>query len=93
MRKLTGSLHPRTLDEDGVLREYLVYLARPAGEPVYVASQFCTHLLEAGTDIRYIQALLGHESTRTTERVTHVTKGAVSRLVSPLDRISGGENF
>lgn len=46
---------------------------------------FATHLLEAGTDIRYIQALLGHESILTTMRYTHVTTDKISTLKSPLD--------
>jgi len=48
---------------------------------------FATHLLESGTDIRYIQALLGHESLRTTERYTHVAQGTALKIKSPLDSI------
>ncbi|WP_338871420.1 tyrosine-type recombinase/integrase [Spirosoma sp. SC4-14] len=46
---------------------------------------FATHLLESGTDIRYIQQLLGHESILTTMRYTHVTADKISMLKSPLD--------
>ena len=48
---------------------------------------FATHLLENGTDIRYIQNLLGHENIRTTERYTHVARGNVLKIKSPLDTI------
>jgi site-specific recombinase XerD len=48
---------------------------------------FATHLLESGTDIRYIQTLLGHVSICTTERYTHIAKRNVLSIKSPLDTI------
>ncbi|MBI5917524.1 MAG: tyrosine-type recombinase/integrase [Bacteroidetes bacterium] len=46
---------------------------------------FATHLLEKGVDLRYIQDLLGHESSRTTEIYTHITKKGLQKIKSPLD--------
>lgn len=48
---------------------------------------FATHLLERGTDIRYIQSLLGHQSSRTTEIYTHITQKGLGKITSPLDNL------
>jgi integrase/recombinase XerD len=49
---------------------------------------FATHLLEHGTDIRKIQALLGHDKLDTTARYTRVATGMIASIKSPLDLLS-----
>jgi len=50
-------------------------------------NSFATHFLESGTDLRYIQALLGHKSSKMTEIYTHVSNRALKKIKSPLDNI------
>ena len=57
--------------------------------PHCLRHSFATHLLESGTDIRHIQALLGHTKLNSTARYTRVATGMIANIESPLDRLTG----
>ncbi len=68
----------RACKQTGILQEC---------SPHTLRHSFATHLLEHGINLRYIQVLLGHSSTRTTEIYTHVAEVNSKRFKSPLDMI------
>ena len=72
------SIFQETVKKAGITKKVSVHTLRHS---------FATHLLENGTNLRYIQSLLGHESSKTTEIYTHITTKGFDQLKSPLDNL------
>jgi site-specific recombinase XerD len=77
-RQLTRLFH-KAVDAAGIKKSVTLHALRHS---------FATHLLERGTDIRIIQALLGHDKLDTTARYTRVATGVIANIESPLDLLS-----
>jgi site-specific recombinase XerD len=77
-RQLSRLFH-ETADAAGIKKSVTLHALRHS---------FATHLLEGDTDIRIIQALLGHDKLDTTARYTRVATGMIANVESPLDQLS-----
>jgi integrase/recombinase XerD len=73
----------KTVEDAGIRKQASVHTLRHS---------FATHLLEAGTDLYYIQHLLGHTTVKTTAIYLHVSQRDLTRIKSPIDLIEDNQN-
>lgn len=74
--KSLQTVHKQALKKVGINKPVTLHWLRHS---------YATHLLESGTDLRYIQELLGHNSSKTTEIYTHVSTKSIQQIKSPFD--------
>ncbi|MBN1407889.1 MAG: tyrosine-type recombinase/integrase, partial [Calditrichaceae bacterium] len=76
--KSVQSVMQQALKRAGIRKKATVHTLRHS---------FATHLLDEGTDIRYIQELLGHVRLETTKIYTHVSSYSINQIKSPADSL------
>ena len=77
-KRTIGKIYENACNKAGIV---------PKGGIHTLRHSFATHLLEHGSDLRYIQELLGHSSSKTTEIYTHVSADAITRIKSPISNL------
>lgn len=85
-------ISPRQLNRAFASAKHLAGVTRSATLHT-LRHSFATHLLEAGTDVRVIQVLLGHTKLTTTARYTHVATKTIQNTVSPFERLKDLQDF
>jgi len=73
-----GKIFSNACEKAGIKKDVSIHCLRHS---------FATHLLESGVDLRYVQELLGHQSSKTTEIYTHVSNKNLRAIKSPLDNL------